>query len=216
MAPTFIRARNRECSRGARTFTQQTAASIAIVNKCVPNTSPTTSSESGVTAAARRAITFSSVLYFSEKCEWARTSQILARVHQRPRNLRRLRERLVPLLKELRLRRQLASRLHLRPAVRRPQRPRCRQGLRQTHRCRRDSGLALLRLHRDRWRTPLREEAALLRRLRRLPVRHGRSRLRVCRRCILPRGIMCICMRHAASIVIQTCRRIDSSTENDV
>src|SRR6478672_7197505 len=72
------------------TFTQQTAAFIVIANKSVPTTSPTISRGSGAIAAARRAITFLSGRYFSEKCGWARTSQTLARAHQRQRNLRRL------------------------------------------------------------------------------------------------------------------------------
>ena len=59
------------------------------------------------------------------------------------------------------------------------------------------------------------QEAALPHRARRLPARHGPSRQPVCRRCILPRGIMCIFMRRAASIPIQTCRRTVSSTKND-
>jgi hypothetical protein len=53
----------------------------------------------------------------------------------------------------------------------------------------------------DKWRTLLPEEAALWHRVRKLPARHGRSRQRVCRRCILQRGIMCIFMRRAASIL---------------
>ena len=96
-----------------------------------------------------------------------------------------------------------------RPGLRLPAR------LRQMHHRRRDSGLALLRHHPDKWRTLLPEEAALPHRVRRLPARHGRSRQPVCRRCILPRGIMCIFMRRAASILIQTCRRTVSSTKND-
>src|SRR5204863_3158371 len=99
---TFIRARNRECLSGAGTFTQQTAASIAIANKSAPTTSPTISSGNGAIAAARRAITFLSGRYFSEKCGWARTWQTLARAHPRPRNLRRLQEQLVLRLKERR------------------------------------------------------------------------------------------------------------------
>ena len=87
--------------------------------------------------------------------------------------------------------------------------------LRQMHHRRRDSGPALLRHHPDKWRTLLPEEAALPHRVRRLPARHGPSRQPVCRRCILPRGIMCIFMRRAASILIQTCRRTVSSTKND-
>ena len=74
------------------------------------------------------------------------------------------------------------------------------------HHRRRGNRPALLRHHPDKWRTLLPEEAALPHRARRLPARHGRSRQPVCRRCILPRGIMCIFMRRAASILIQTCR----------
>src|SRR4029077_19703506 len=99
---TFIRGRNRECSRGAGAFTQQTAAFIAIANKSAPITSPTISSGNGGIAAARRAITFLSVRYFSEKCGWARISQTLARAHPRPRNLRRLPEQPVLRLKQRR------------------------------------------------------------------------------------------------------------------
>jgi hypothetical protein len=87
--------------------------------------------------------------------------------------------------------------------------------LRQMHHRRRARGLALLRHHPDKWRTLFPEEAALPHRARRLPARHGRSRQPVCRRCILPHGIMCIFMRRAASILIQTCRRTVSSTKND-
>ena len=101
------------------------------------------------------------------------------------------------------------SRPPRRPGLRLPAR------LRQMHHRRRDSGLALLRHHPDKWRTLLPEEAALSHRVRRRPARHGRSRQPVCRRCILPRGIMCIFMRRAASILIQTCRRTVSSTKND-
>jgi hypothetical protein len=203
-------------------FTQQTAASIAIANKSAPTTSPTISSGSGVIAAARRAITFLSGRYFWEKCEWARTSQTLARAHPRPRNLRRPQEQLVLRLKERRSpARRRHKQLRLRVRVRRQPRPRRRPGLRlparfrQMHHRRRDNGPASLRHHPDKWRTLLREEAALPHRARRLRARRGRSRQRVCRRCILPRGIMCIFMRRAASILIQTCRRTVSSTKND-
>ena len=112
-------------------------------------------------------------------------------------------------------RRRRARRLHQR--VRLQQRPRLRLPvrLRQMHHRRRDNGPALLRHHPDKWRTLLPEEAALPHRARRLPARHGRSRQPVCRRCILPRGIMCIFMRHAVSTLIQTCRRTVSSTKND-
>src|SRR5262249_49503717 len=84
---TFIRSHSRECSSGAHMFTLQTAACIAIANRSAPITSPTTSSENGEIAAARHAITFFSVRCFSEKCEWARISQTLARVRPHQRNL---------------------------------------------------------------------------------------------------------------------------------
>ena len=96
----------------------------------------------------------------------------------------------------------------------------CRPGLRPPARLRRmrhrrlGSRPVLLRHHPDKWRTLLPEEAALPHRVRRLPARHGPSRQPVCRRCILPRGIMCIFTRRAASIPIQTCRRTVSSTKN--
>jgi hypothetical protein len=67
---------------------QQTAASIAIANKSAPITSLTTSNENGEIAAARRAITFFSVRYFSEKCEWVRISRTLAPARPQQRNLR--------------------------------------------------------------------------------------------------------------------------------
>jgi len=218
----FIRARNRECSREVSTFTQQTAASIATASRFAPTTSLTISSGNGAIAAARRAITFLSVRYFSERCEWARTSQTLARAHPRQKNLRRLQEQLVLRLKERRSpARRRHKQLHLRQGVRRQQRPRRRPGVRlqarfrQMHHRRQDRELALLRHHPDKWRTLPPEEAALWRRARRLPARHGPSRQPACRRCILPRGIMCIFMRRAASILIQTCRRTVSSTKND-
>ena len=115
----------------------------------------------------------------------------------------------------------LEQHLSDRPGVRRQHRPRRRPGLRlsvrlhQMRHRRRDSGPALLLHHPDKWRTLLREEAALWHQARKLPARHGRSRLPVCRQCILPRGIMCIFMRRAASILIQTCQRTVSSTKND-
>ena len=201
---------------------QQTAAFIVIANKSAPTTSPTISSESGAIAAARRAITFLSGRYFSEKCGWARTSQTLARAHPRRKNLRRLQEQLVQRLKERRSparRRQKPLRLRLR--VRRQQRPRRRPGFRlpvrlhKMHHRRRVSGPALLRHHPAKWRALLPEEAVLPHLARRLPARHGPSRQPVCRQCILPRGIMCIFMRRAASTLIQTCRRTVSSTKND-
>ena len=200
---------------------QQTAASIAIANKSAPITSPTISSESGEIAAARHGITFFSDPYSSGKCEWARTSQILVHAPPRPKNLLRLQEQLVLRLKELQLRRLLHQQLHLRPAVRRQRRLRRHPGLRlpmrlrQMHHRRRVSGLALLLHHPDKWRTLLLAEAVLPHRARRLPARHIQSRPPVCRRCILPPGIMCICLRRAASILIQTCRRTVFSTEND-
>jgi hypothetical protein len=71
---------------------QPTAASIAIANKSVRTTSLTISNVNGEIVAARRAITFLSDQYSSEKCEWARISQILGRGHPRPKNLLRLRD----------------------------------------------------------------------------------------------------------------------------
>ena len=177
---------------------QQTAASIATASKSAPTTSPTISSGNGAIAAAHRAITFLIVRYFSEKCEWARTSQTLARAHLRPKNLRRLQP------KE---RRSLVRRLP--PALRLPAQ------LHKMHHRRRGSGPALLRHHPDKLRTLLPEEAVLPHQAHRLPARHGRSRQPVCRQCILPRGIMCIFMRRAASTLIQTCRRTVSFTKND-
>src|SRR5205814_3257782 len=53
---------------------------------------PTISSENGETAAARRAIIFSSDKYFSAKCEWVRTWRISARTRRRNRRLHRPRE----------------------------------------------------------------------------------------------------------------------------
>ena len=101
-----------------------------------------------------------------------------------------------------------ASRPHRRPGLR------LQAQFRKMHHRRRDRGLALLRHHPDKWRTLLPEEAALPHRVRRLPARRGPSRQLVCRQCILLRGIMCIFMRRAASILIQTCRRTVSSTKN--
>ena len=235
-------------------FMRQTAVSIVIASKSAPITSPTISSENGEIAAVRRAITFLSGRFFSERCEWARTSQISARVRPRPKNRRRLQEEQVPELKPLPLRQRvplhqlhlpLPLQRHLHPAVRREQHPRGRLGIRRqqrrqprrparlqpywrhrlrrhlplrvlcTHRRRhRDNGPVSLRRHPDRWRTLLRGEAVLSHRLRKLPVPHGPSRQRACRQCILPRGITCIYMRRAASILIRTCRRIGFSTEN--
>src|SRR4029077_8013701 len=210
----------------ASAFTRPTAASIAIANKSAPITPPTISSGNGAIAAARRAITFLSARYFSEKCEWVRTSQTLGRAHPPQRNLRRLQEQLVLRLKErrspvrhprLRLEQHPPDRRAVRPKRLRQHRPGLRlpARLRQMHHRRRASGTAWLRQNPDKWRTLLREEGALLHRARRLPARHGRSRQPVCRRCILPRGIMCIFMRRAALILIQTCRRTVSSTKND-
>ena len=162
--------------------------------------------------SAPRDYIFERPVFLSEKCEWARTSQTLARAHPRPRNLRLLqpKERRSPARppKPRRRRvRRLHKQLHLRPGLRLSAR------FRKMHHRRLVSGPASLRHHPDKWRTLLREEAALPRRARRLPARHGRSRQPVCRRCILPRGTMCIFMRRAASILIQTCRGTVSSTK---
>jgi hypothetical protein len=89
----------------------------------------------------RRGITFLIVRYFSEKCEWARTSQTLARVRLRPKNhphlpeeqVRRLKplplHLLLPLDQPPPLHQQLPQR-HLHPAVRREQHPPPRRGVR--------------------------------------------------------------------------------------
>ena len=74
----------------------------------------------------------------------------------------------------------------------------------------------LLHRHLGRWRTPLRVEAARWHRARRLRARRGRSKQRVCRRCILQPGIIYICIRHVASISIRTCRHTVSFTKSDV
>ena len=87
--------------------------------------------------------------------------------------------------------------------------------LRQMHRHRQVSGPALLLHHPDKWRTLLPAVAVLPHQAPRLPARYTRFRQQVCRRCIPPRGIMCICLRRAASILIQTCRRTVSSIESD-
>jgi len=97
---------------------QQTAAFTAIANKSAPITSPTILSENGEIVAARRGITFFNDPYSSEKCEWARTSQILVRAHPRPKNLLRLQEQLVLRLKEQQPRPLLSKQHHLRPGPR--------------------------------------------------------------------------------------------------
>ena len=207
-------------------FTQQMAACIAIANKSAPITSQLISSENGEIVAARREITFFSVRYFSEKCEWARTSQTLVRARPSQKNRRQsLAARVLQVhlqLKKPGLHRLQHQQYHLHPAVRQQQRLRRPRALRlpvplrQMHHRLPDSGLALLHHPPDKWRTLLPAEAVLQPRVRRLPARPGRSKQPVCRRCILPRGITCICMRRAASILIRTCRHTVSFTENGV
>jgi hypothetical protein len=63
-------------------YTPQTAASIVTASKFAPPTQEQTLSENGVTAGARRAITFSSDQFFSERCVWARTLQTSGRARQ--------------------------------------------------------------------------------------------------------------------------------------
>src|SRR5262249_13379877 len=221
---TFTRARSRECSCAASAFMQPTAASIAIANKSAPTTSPTISSENGVIGAARRAITFSIGRCSSEKCEWARTSQTSVRAHPRPRNLRR-----PPQAAVLLQHRQDKER---RPRVRlpKPQRKRVsrrHKQLRLLPRVRRELLPHHPRRLRQRYLRVLRQLALLLRPLlaqqpqvpplhqaRKLRARRGRSRPRVCRRCIPPRGIMCISTHRAASTPIQICQPTVSFTKN--
>src|SRR6266403_5337554 len=113
-AQIFIRSRNQECSNAARASMQRTAASIVIASKCAPITPPPISNVVGVIAVARRAITFSSGLCFSGKCEWARTSRILALARLQNRRVLLRVERRVPQL--LRLEEQV-PRLRLRHKV---------------------------------------------------------------------------------------------------
>jgi hypothetical protein len=110
----FIQCRNREWSSAARTSTLRTAAFIVTASKCAPITRRTTSSGNGVTAAARRGITFSSGQYFLEKCAWARTWRTSARALQRNREVLHR-----PELQLLQSRLRRVARLHqvlLRPA----------------------------------------------------------------------------------------------------
>jgi len=83
----FIQCHNREWSSAARTSTLRTAAFIVTASKCAPITRLTILSGNGVTAAARRGITFSSGQYFLEKCAWARTWRTSARALQRNRKV---------------------------------------------------------------------------------------------------------------------------------
>src|SRR6059058_753793 len=78
-AQIFIRSRNQECSNAARMSTLPTVVSIATASKYAPITQEPISSEVGVTAAARRATTFSSARCFWRKCAWDRTSRTSAR-----------------------------------------------------------------------------------------------------------------------------------------
>lgn len=77
--PIITRSRNREWSNAERTFTRQTAVSIAIVSKFAPITRRMISSATGGRVAARHGITFSSGQRCSGKCGWDRTWRISAR-----------------------------------------------------------------------------------------------------------------------------------------
>ena len=150
----FIPSRNRGWSSGARTFTLQTAASIVTASNYAPITRPTISSGNGATAAAHRAITFSSGQCSSVKCDWARIFRTSVRERQpkgraphplaaqvlppRPgyqRRAQRLREQLPRLLQQLRLRRKerrslvrhLQHQVRLHPRIRLRQLPQRRQ-----------------------------------------------------------------------------------------
>jgi hypothetical protein len=57
-------------------------AFIVTVNKCAQITRERISSENGVTAAVRHAITFSNDPFFSGRCAWAKTLLTSARVPQ--------------------------------------------------------------------------------------------------------------------------------------
>ena len=219
---TFIRDRNRECSSAARTFTQQTAASIAIANKSAPITiADDIERKWGNRRSAPRDYIFERPVFLGKM----RMGQDLANIGARAPAAE---ESPAPAGAASPAARQAAAASPAaaqaaspssgsspataparRPALRLPAR------LRQMHRRRQDSAPASLHRPPDKWRTPLPEEAALPHRARRLPAHHGRSKQPACRRCILPRGIMCIFTRRAASILIQTCRRTVSSTKND-
>ena len=80
---------NREWSRAARAFTPRTAATIATVNRSAPSMRAPISSENGVTAAARRAITFSNDPFFLERCAWVRTLRTSAPARQKKRKVLR-------------------------------------------------------------------------------------------------------------------------------
>src|SRR5436190_1481207 len=89
MAPMLIRCRNQEWSSAARASTLRTAAFIVTASKSAPITRRTTSTENGVTAAVRRAITFLSDHYFLGKCVWARIWRTSARALRRNRRVLR-------------------------------------------------------------------------------------------------------------------------------
>src|SRR5437773_12205660 len=81
-AQIFIRSRNQGCSNAARMFTLRTAVTIATASKYAPITREPILNGVGVTAAARRAITFSSGQCFWRKCVWGRTSRTSARARR--------------------------------------------------------------------------------------------------------------------------------------
>ena len=85
----LIRCRNQEWSSAARASTLRTAAFIVTASKSAPITQRTTSTGNGVTAAVRRAITFSSGRYFLGRCVWARTWRTSARAFRRSRRVLR-------------------------------------------------------------------------------------------------------------------------------
>src|SRR5207253_8561643 len=110
--PTFIRCRNREWPSVAVAFTSRTAASIATANRSAPITPLPISIacetplqvrlRNGVTAAARRAITFSIGPRCWVKCEWAliwltsaKPLRLRKKLHHR-NQVQRTRLRLVP------------------------------------------------------------------------------------------------------------------------
>jgi len=227
----FIPSRNPAWSNGARAFMLRTAASIVTASKCAPITRGPILSGNGATAAARRAITFSSGQYLSGKCVWARTLRTSARARQRNRKTLRPSEpqalqphpprREAPphqvLLRLAQIQVQQQKPVRRRQARHLPKQPhRLRQQVLLQHRQQR---LPLhrrqaLRHLRVRIRLPLRQlrqrrrMQALLHQQARQRERRGLCRRAVNHRCIPLRGIMCIFIHRAVSTSIRTCRLI--------
>ena len=177
------------------------------------------SSENGAIAGVRRVITFSIAQFFLGRCAWDRTLRTLVHARQRKRKVLHLLAVQVPRLKERRSlpgpqsrqrwpvhrllpqRRPVLLRRSRQPArlLRARRRPR---HLRQQLQVR-----VSLRLHQGRLLRQLQVRVP-----RHLRDRRGPSRLRASHQCIPLRGIMCIFIRRAVSILTQTCRLIVFST----